>query len=312
MLVMTALVPLAALGLDSLRRFLGERLGRPAIAAAGLCVLAGAITTTEYWIKPQTTNLGPTPQYYNAVEKAPAGTLAEYPLAKSEQAVNSDYLFWQRIHQRPLVNGAAKDTFAEAASQSVIDPLSPETPASLAALGVTVIVVRPTTYFFSGGKPGPAKLGRGYSLAGSYPDASVWRVTAPAAPAISTFTTGFSFTETPVGQPTSRWMISPEARVDLYTWEPGTYVARFQVSSYGRPRTLRVIGRNERRAFGVLAPRLVTVTVRLPAGRSSIRLSATPAPEVVPDGRSVSIYMTNWQFLPAGGASEKPLEALPG
>jgi hypothetical protein len=298
-LVMTALLPLAALGLEALCRALNGRGGAGRFAAVALCVAAGAGTVTEFWVHAGTSEVGTAPAYYRAVEKAPPGALAEYPLAEAVQAVNSDYLFWQRVHHRSLVNGAATGSFAEAVGQSVINPVSPETPSTLAALGVTAIVVRPTTYFFSGGQPAPQKLGRGYKLLGRYPDGtSVWRVTARPAPAVATFGNGFSFTETPKGQPTSRWMIAPEAPVLLYAWKAGTYKARFDLASYGRPRTVRIEGDGPTRAFGVAGTRQVSVTLRLPRGRSQIRLRAQPGPQKVPDGRLVTVYVSNLRFLP--------------
>jgi hypothetical protein len=311
-LVMTALVPLAALGLEELRRSVASLPRVGGAAAVALCLAAAAATTAEFWIDASTTDVSRRPPYYEVVSRAPPGNLAEYPLAKAEQAVNSDYLFWQRIHERPLVNGAAADTFAEAVGQSVIDPASPETPASLAALGVTAVVVRPSTYAFSGNKPGPKELGRGYRLLARFPDdVSVWRVVARRAPAIGTFTDGFSFSETPVGQPTSRWMIEPEATVDLYAWRPGTYRVRFQIASYGRARLVQIGGGGSSRAFVVLAPRYVSIPVRLPRGHSSIALSARPGPEQVPDGRRVTVYVSNWQFLPLNRRAGAPIEAVP-
>ena len=245
-LVMTALVPLAALGLELLRRRLASRRGPGQVAAVVVCVAAIAGTSAELWVRDQTTDVTQEPAYYGALDRVPSGNLAEYPLAKAEQAVNSDYLYWQRKHGRDLVNGAAQDTFAEAAGQSVLDPTSPETASELAAMGVSGIIMRPTAYAFSGGKPVPKRLGKGYRLVARYPgDTSVWRVVAKPAPALSTFTTGFSFTEAPPGQPTSRWMISPTASVDLYAWRPGKYRATFDIASYGKPRVVRISGAGE-------------------------------------------------------------------
>jgi hypothetical protein len=311
-LVMTALVPLAALGLETVRRRLSSRQGWGPVAAVAVCLVAMAATTAELWIDGSTTDLGSEPPQYRAVEAAPNGALAEYPLAKAEQAVNSEYLFWQRRHQRLLVNGAAPDTFAEAAGQAVIDPATPGTASSLAALGVTSVVVRPTTYAFSGGKPAPASLDGGYRLLGRFPgDTSVWQVVARPAPAISTFTDGFSFTETPPGQPTSRWMIEPTASIDLYAWRPGTYRATFDVASYGVPRVVRFTGDRSSKGVVVSGPRRVTLPVTLPRGHSRIELSTDPGPQPVPDGREVSVYLSNWRFAPSNGEGGRPVRAIP-
>jgi hypothetical protein len=302
-LVMTALVPLAALGLERLRRWLAARGAAGAAAGVVVVALAAAGTTIEFWLNASTSDVSQVPPYYRVVEKAAPGALAEYPLAKAEQAVNSDYLFWQRVHKRPLVNGAASNTFAESAGQSVANPVSPETPSSLAALGVTTIVVRPTTYAFTGGEAGPTKLGRGYELLGRYPDGTtVWRVTAAKAPALATFNEGFSFTETPPRQPTTRWMLGSNAKVHLYAWRPGSYLVRFRLGSYDKPRVVRVFGRGENvDVLAVAGQREVTVPVKVPRGHSTVTIATRPGPEQTPDGRFVTLYVSNWQFLPIGG-----------
>lgn len=304
-LVMAALVPLAALGLEQLRRRVGG------LGGVALVLAAFVFSGLELWVDADTSEIDRTPAYYQAVRRAPEGILAEYPLTKSDQGANSEYLFWQRKHGRPIVNSAAGGTFAEQVGQALIDPVSPETPSSLAALGVTAVVVRPNTYAFSGTREGPRELGSGYRLSMRDPSGtSVWRVVAAPAPAIATFEEGFSHAESPVGQPTSRWMIASEAEVDVYAWRPGVYLARFLVASYGRPRIVRLAGANTFELIQVNATRTVTIPVRLPKGRSMIRLSARPGPEPVPDGREVTVYVSNWRFLPPDGASGEPLAAF--
>jgi hypothetical protein len=314
--VMTGLVPLAALGLNAISARAGRLTSRRSLSAAlpaAVVLAAVVITFIELPISraSATTDVDRTPAYYRDVQSAPPGLLVEYPLATADQAVNSEYLFWQRIHERRLVNGAALDTFADAVGQTLVNPSSPETPASLAALGVTAIVLRPSVYAFTGGFPAPTRLGKGYRLLGRHPEASVWQVTARPAPAVAAFRDGFSHAETPPGQPTSRWMVAPEASVDVYAFRPGTYVARFEVSSYGHPRLLRVQGRRSARLFGVFTPRTISVPVQLPQGRSSFRLTARPKPELVPDGRTVSVYVSNWRFAPKRKRPGVPLAAIP-
>jgi hypothetical protein len=313
-LVMTALVPLAALGLEALRRSLARRGRAGLVASVSVVALAAVGTTVEFWLNTSTSDVSHVPPYYRVVERAPRGNLAEYPLAKAEQAVNSDYLFWQRVHRRPLINGAATNSFAETVGQSVASPVSPETAASLAALGVSTIVVRPTTYAYTGGEPGPTKLGRGYVLLGRFPDGTtVWRVTAAKAPALATFNEGFSFTETPPRQPTTRWMLGSNAKVHLYAWRPGTYLVRFRLASYDKPRVVRIFGRGENvDVLAVAGQRDVTVPVQVPRGHSSVTIATRPGPEQTPDGRFVTLYVSNWQFLPLGRRRvSEPVVAAP-
>lgn len=316
-IVLTAMLPLAAFGLEGLRRRAASVAGSPRLASVvsvGVCAAAMAVSSVELAIdaEPATVDIGSAPALYGAVRAAPPGALVEYPLVRSDIGVNSEYLFWQRIHERALVNGAQLDTFADRVGQTLIDPTSPETASSLAALGVSTIVVRPNTYAFSGTRDGPRDVGRGYRLLGRFPaDTSVWRVVARRAPAIATFAEGFSHAESPTGQPTSRWMIASEADVMIYAWRAGTYDAEFLLSSYGRPRIVQVSGRNSSEFFGVSAPKLVKVRVQLPRGHSTLRLSARPGPERVPDGRSVTVYVSNWRFSPTSRRGPSVLQAFP-
>jgi hypothetical protein len=315
-LVMTGLVCLGALGLEALRRSvlslpLDRRLA--SALAAGLCIAAIGISILELSmdVEPSTTEVDHVPVYYRAVMRAPEGILAEYPLVRADQGLNSDYLFWQRVHERPLVNGAQLGTFADAVGQSLVNPASSDTAPSLAALGVSTIVLRPNVFVLTGNFEAPRQLGAGYKLLGRYSgETSVWEVVARPAPAMATFTKGFSHTETPSQQATSRWMVSSEAEVDIYAWRAGTYLARFQLSSYGQPRVIRVGGQNDFELAAVFSPRTVTVPVRLPRGRSFMKLSSRPGPQPVPDGRSVTVYVSNWRFLPMRGSRTTALEAF--
>jgi hypothetical protein len=302
-LVMTGLVPLGALALQGLRSAIVSRArpGRLGTAAAtALCLLAAIASFIELSISPPavTTDLGTPPAEYAAVRKAPDGVLAEYPLASAEHGITSNYLFWQRAHGRRLVNGAWPGSFAEAVRQTLVDPVTPGTASALAALGVSVIVVRPNTYSFTGSSHvPPADLGDGYRLLErTSSGVSVWKVTAKPAPAIAAFTSGFGPPETSRGQPTQRWMTERTATIDFYAEHGGTFLARFQVGSYARDRVLDIEGYGGTRSFLVNAPRLVSIAVRVPAGRSSVTVTASPDPEPIPDGRTVSLYFSNWTF----------------
>jgi hypothetical protein len=317
--VMTGLVCLAALGLTGLWHFVVWAVRRPGVArplVIGLCAVAAAISLVELPIEasPATTDVSVLPRYYRAVEAASPGILAEYPLAQADQAVNSDYLFWQRRHGRRLVNGAQPDTFADAVGQALVDPASPEVPSALAMLGVSVAVVRPNTYSYSGGRAAPARLPPGYRLLGRFGDTSVWRVIARPAPAIAAFRDGFGHVETPPGIKSAwRWLDSPHGVVELDVQRPGTYLARFQINSYGRTRIVRIGGRNDFRLFAVSNPRTVSFPVRLERGPSHFVLDVRPGPATLPSGQRVAVYVSDWQFLPLRGRpAMSPLEPLPG
>jgi hypothetical protein len=308
-LVMSALVPLAALGLQGVRSRL-ERLPRGQLLGAAAVVIAAVVSFVELPIEtnPATTDVSHPPPYVRALASVKRGSVAEYPLARSEQAVNSDYLFNQRVHGRRLINGAALDTRADAFGQALVNPVSPETASSLAALGVSEVVMRPSVYAFTGGFPPPARLGPGYRLVRAFPDlTSVWRVTARPAPAVAAYRTGFSHAETPRGG-TWRWVGADQATVEIWARRSGVYRAAFNVVSYARARLLRIKGRTESRFRPALARgNRVSVALRLPRGVSVVRLDTRPGPEPIPDGRIVSAYVANWWFTSAPRARD-PLE----
>jgi hypothetical protein len=315
-LVMTALIPIAAFSLEAVRSAVSHTqwLGRVApLAAAALCVVAATVSYLELAFKPPpiTTSLSSPPPEYAAVRAAPPGVLAEYPLASADQAVNSDYVFWQRVHRRRLLNGAPDGTLADAVRSTLVDPAAPGTAADLAALHVSTIVTRPTTYAYTGGTGDP-RLGRGYKLLSSNADgARVWEVVARPAPAIAAFTTGFGGPETPPNQQTSRWLEAPSGRIEFVATEPGTYVARFVVNSYGPPRRVLLLGRaSSAVAFTVGGLRTVALPIRLPRGHSAVSIETSPGIQLIPDGRLVSIYVRNWSFSPLLGRSRPPTKPL--
>jgi hypothetical protein len=314
-LVMTALVCLAALGLEVVRRQLaGRTVGAVrGVASVALCGVAMAISFVELTIDPEpaTTEVDDVPAYVRAVESAPQGALAEYPLVRADQSLNSNYLFWQRVHERELVNGAQLGTFADAVGQAMVNPAARLTAPALAALGVSEIVMRPSAFVLTGPVEPPEALGPGYRLLRRLDSGeSVWQVVAEPAPAIAAFGEGFSHAETPTPHETARWMIAADADVEISAGRAGTYLARFKLTSYARPRLIRVAGSNTSRMFTVLNPQTLTVPVRVPSGRSFLRLSSRPGPERVPDGRDVTVYVSNWEFV-RGRGNGRPLQAFP-
>ena len=317
-LVMAALIPLAALGLSRLALAVTRRQRSAvvaAVAAGVVCLVAGVLSFLELSISSVTlTDLHAAPPEYAAVRAAPRGLLAEYPLAPADQGTNSDYLFWQRAHGRRLVNGAPEGTFADAVRQTLVDPRTPGTAQALAALGASVVVVRPGTYAFTGGPTlKTTVVPDGYrSLARTQSGAAIWLVTAPPAPAIAVYSTGVYPPETITPGSTMRWMGST-AEVQLYTRSPGLYRARFSVVSYAQPRRLRVDGRRGTRVLAApLRQASASVLLSLPRGRSSVRLTAEPGAQPLPDGRQASVYLSNWRLSSAAGASEhRAVVALP-
>jgi hypothetical protein len=297
-LVMTALVPLAALGLARL----AARFERPILRVAFVGVVAAASFWELSFVPPRLlTDVGTPPAEYAAVERAPRGSLAEYPLVAQEFALNSEYLFWQRVHERPLLNGAPDGTFSDAVRETLVGPGDPATPPSLAALGVSVIVVHGDFYPGAGMPPPPEALGPGYRQIATYPDGSrVLRVVASPAPAHALYTSGFGPSEIAGPRTTARWLGADRGRIEFMTWRAGVYRARFSLAAYERPQRLHIAGFRGQSTLPA-PPRggSVELVLRLPRGRSWVEVSASPGLRPIPDGRRVSVYVGNWQFEPA-------------
>ncbi len=105
-------------------------------------------------------------------------TIVEYPLE-----TDYEYLFWQRIHQKRLVNGAQPGTYADKVRKEIVDILKPETPGILSYLGAKYVIFHPDKYLKSedvpviGEVPDVSKQG-GLKLVKTFEEARVYEVIA--------------------------------------------------------------------------------------------------------------------------------------
>lgn len=318
-LMMAAILPIAAFGVTSAISVAishcRRRLTRVAVVAVSAVALSFAsfaeLTTVPPGIFLDITE----PQYVAVLRGAPSGLLAEYPMVDAAEVRDADYLFWQQAHGRPLVNGAPRGTVADGFRWAVANPTAPRTASSLATLGVAVVTLRAEEWPGAGGLlPARSELADGFSLLSRTPaGVSVWRVTAAPAPAVAAFADGFSQTELLAKPRASRWMTAPNAgRIVIFSPTGGIVNAQFTASSYGGLRSIRLNGRNGLtlgRADGGV--RRFTVAVRLPKGLSEVRLSASPGPQLLPDGRSVSVYVSDWTFEAKPDTVRRVVDAVP-
>jgi O-antigen/teichoic acid export membrane protein len=295
LLMMTALLPLAALSLQSASARVGRsgrRIGGQSIAAVALVGGAMLVSTLELRISPTLLwySTEPVPGRYEAVARAPAGILAEYPLVEAsvepEQA--NRYAFWQRSHGRPLLNGAPLGTRADDVRRVLLDPSARGTAEQLALLGVTAITLPPgwSNVTSSAQKDAEPKepWGSGYKLVARFTDrSSVWRVVATPAPALVTLPGGFGDPRAPtrvggfVGYP----LVEPSGvgTIELTARTPGVVRLSFDaIPPTGKPTVLRV-GDSERESTFTLSGRTsISILVRVPRGRSVLRVRSNPAP----------------------------------
>jgi hypothetical protein len=117
----------------------------------------------EYWSTPlsYSKTISSPPAVYQWLAKEPGNLIvAEYPMMPADEASFYSYTFWQRVHKKRLVNGAApNNTDAWAFFEKVRDLSNPETPKLLRAAGVKYVLVHNESYETG---PIPAALKRYY------------------------------------------------------------------------------------------------------------------------------------------------------
>jgi O-antigen/teichoic acid export membrane protein len=293
LLLMTALLPLAALALHSAAAHVGRsgrRLGGQSVATVVLVGGAMLVSMFELGISPAVLwyRTEPVPHRYEAVAQAPAGILAEYALvdaAEDPERANR-YAFWQQSHGRPLLNGAPRGTRADDVRRVLLDPGARGTAEQLAFLGVTVITADARTTGLAAASsedPAPeARLASGYALVARFADrSSVWRVVARPAPALVTLPDGFGkprrtlrldgLVGHPLVQPVAAGSIEFTART------PSVVRLSFDaIPPTGTRTVLRVDDSEREKAFTLAGRTAISILVRIPRGRSVLRVRSDP------------------------------------
>lgn len=306
--LMLGLVVLAALALALVRARVASRVRTrapraSAWAAAGVVVLAAGISYVELSPLPDPLSGTGIGREYAFLANTPEGILAEYPLTQAGQLRTSDYQFAQRIHRRPLVDGAPNNTYADAVSEVLIDPTAPGVAGGLATLGVTAVITRNVDHIYeSGAFRVPRSLGEGYERVGSIAGGgtAVWAVTAEPEP-LAFFPYGFWFSERVPGRLPYQWMSGSEGHVEVVAPRAGRYLVHFQAQSYLVPRRMVIQGVDSAWALDVPpVPTDFFVPVELPRGLSRFVVRVEPGPQLAapPDQRLVSVYLSNWVFEP--------------
>jgi O-antigen/teichoic acid export membrane protein len=278
-LVMAALVPLAALGLQAVWSRFARTRGRAGVVVPVAVVgLAAVFSFLELAISPAKHRFRtvPVPAEYAAVEGTPRGVLAEYPLGSSDV-----FRFWQRKHGRPLVNGAPAATPADEARLVLLDPVAAGTAQALKLLGVTAIVIHEHAVADVEVAPRTPVGGEGYELVARFPDGdSVWRVAAAPATALVTLPGGF-------GKPRAAGdglvvypLVSPSGVgvIQLRAETEGVVRLVFEAEPpSGAQRELRIADALRERAFTLAGRMHVSVDVQVPRGLSQLLLKTDPA-----------------------------------
>ncbi len=266
-LLMTAVLPLAALGLETVRRFAGV-----AVVAVALVISFVELSTNRV----AHFRTVPVPPEYTVVERStPDGILAEYPLGYSDL-----YRLWQRVHGRPLMNGAPAESVADLAHLMVLDPKEPGTSSALSLLGVTAIVIHPGGVADVPVQPREPAPADGYRLVGRFPDtSSVWAVTAPPAPAFAMFAGGFAAPRRVENGVIFYPLIASGgvAVLEIRSRVPGIVRLEFDAAAPGGQRDLRVQDTQGEHPYGFTGSRHFAENIEVPRGVSQLLFKVDPA-----------------------------------
>jgi hypothetical protein len=298
-LIATALVPLAALGLQAAWTALG-RTGSQARATLPQLTLIVAVTAfsfVELAIDPAEplAHTQPVPPAYAVVSRQPDGILAEYPLRASDI-----YTLWQPEHGRPLLNGAPDETPADDLRRSVLDPAAPGTAEALSLLGVTALVLHPGSAEVEVAPRTPSE-GTGYARVAKLPDGtSVWRVTADPAPAVA-FYRGPDF-----GPPHAvagvvlHPLFGSNGRLDIVAREAQTVDVTFTAVPAEGTAAIRIEGEDGEITRPLDGETPVVVRVAVPKGRSELTVWTEPPPE----GGGIGVELSSPRVRPGSGTPE--------
>jgi O-antigen/teichoic acid export membrane protein len=294
-LLMTVLLPLAALGLQAIWRTFATR---QLAAAVALVAAAAAVSSVELSThRVHHFRTVPVPPEYEALERqTPDGVLAEYPLGYSDL-----YRLWQRIHGRPLVNGAPESSPVGQVRLMLLDPAQPGTAETLSLLGVTAIAVHPGGPADTPVQPREPTGDAGYRLVGRFPDrSSVWTVVAPAAPALVTLPGGFG---PPRLYPASGGVGYPlidgagVGLLEIHAKKAGVIRLSFDVTSPSGSRELRIQDTQGEHPFTVNGTTHFDLNVEVTRGVSQLLLKVNPPPTSEAD----AVVLSQPRTAPASG-----------
>jgi O-antigen/teichoic acid export membrane protein len=265
-LLMTTLLPLAALGLQAVRRFAG-------VAAVGVAMVLSFLELSTHRVTHFRTV--PIPPEYTALERStPDGIVAEYPLGYSDL-----YRLWQRVHGRPLVNGAPEGSVADQVRFMVLDPAQIGTAQTLALLGVTAVVIHPGGPADTPLQPREPTPAAGFRLVGRFPGrSSVWAVAVPPATAVVTLPGGFASPRLVAGSVVGYPLVASSgvALMELRAKTPGVIRLVFDATTPSA-RQFRIQDAQGEHPFALSGSMHFDLNVEVPRGVSQLVLKTDPA-----------------------------------
>lgn len=290
-LLMTALVPLAALGLQAVAARVRARWRGFSLAPA-VVVAAMVVSFLELAFDPARSRLSTTdvpPEYTAVKQHVPDGIVAEYPMGPQ-----IEYFFWQTEHGHPLLNTDAFGTPADDVQRAVVNPSSPGVAEQFALLGVRGIVTHPGALRWSPAPfpPNPESWGPGYKLVGRSDDgSSTWLVTAKPAPALISAVAGFS-TPVPLDDALPGYALTSSSGVAYFTIrakQPTVAQLSFDAEAPGgKSQVLRLADSSNERRVALRGLTHVSLPVAIPRGFSLVLVKTDPAATSLEDAIMLS------------------------
>ena len=296
-LIMTALVPLAALGLQAGLTTLGERIGSPRRARVSKLALVGAamlVSFLELATNPvdNLAHTRPVPPEYAVVRQTTRGVLGEYPLRSSEI-----YTLWQRAHGRALLNGAPEGTPADDLRRALLDPAEPGTAEALAFLGVTAIVVHQGISDVEVQPRLPDRRAGFERVARLADGSSVWKVTASRAPAVG-FVRGPEFGTPHISDgAVLHPLAGSNGQIELVAKAPRVVDLVFEAVPVGETHSIRIAGDGTETAIKLESQTRASIAVAVPRGRSYVTIWVEPPPE----GGGIGVELSSPRIERASG-----------
>ncbi|MBN1288498.1 MAG: hypothetical protein JXA49_02545 [Actinobacteria bacterium] len=216
-------------------------------------VIVSILVLFEFSIVPPfySLNTKETTDYYRWLEAQPGKPVtAVYPLFYIDSFYNYGYFFQQRIHKKPLINGAGADSLEETRRQSIMDITGKGTPGLLKELKTEYVLVIPALYEIPKGWdlnfPFPAeidleKIPPGLDMVKNFNDCVVYKVTAEKPGLFPLYGQGFyqSYMD-PEGKFRHPAVTRAEIMIDSMHEEPVACRLNFEAGSPGPDTTLTV------------------------------------------------------------------------
>lgn len=182
--------------------------------------------------------LSKVPYVYQWLAGEPEDTVVvEYPFVRSIDARHSEYVFYQRIHKKSLINGVREGTIGDAFRKACYYPDKIETARLLAYLGGDYMVVHKDGY--SAADLENVDKNTGLELIRDFPEARIYRIVAKPDDLVMVYWNNFASWEKWDDGNYYRWL-GNNATIWVGTREKRVVDMRFNILAFARERQLEV------------------------------------------------------------------------